>query len=72
MILWEMKQICYTQHIQTSFYRKINESGQYFDMLTTSFGIYGGRYGSRTIHEVQKYLTPASGFQRDTVVSTIW
>jgi tryptophan 2,3-dioxygenase len=34
-----MKQICYTQHIQTSFYRKINESSRYFDMLTTSFGI---------------------------------
>jgi tryptophan 2,3-dioxygenase len=64
MILWEMKQICYAQDIQTKFFtERLMRVSRYFDMLTTSFGIMEDGMEVEQYMKFRNTLTPASGFQ---------
>jgi tryptophan 2,3-dioxygenase len=49
------------QHIQTSFYRKINESSRYFDMLTTSFCVMEDGMEVEQYMKFRNTLISASG-----------
>lgn len=64
MILWEIKQICYSENIQTKFFaERLTRISRYFDMLTTSFDIMGDGMEVEQYMKFRNTLTPASGFQ---------
>ena len=64
MILWEMQQICYCEHIKTDFFtERLMRVSRYFDMLTTSFGIMEEGMEVEQYMKFRNTLTPASGFQ---------
>ena len=64
MILWEMKQISYSENIQTDFFtERLMRISRYFDMLTTSFSIMGDGMEVDQYMKFRNTLTPASGFQ---------
>ncbi|MBN8640789.1 MAG: tryptophan 2,3-dioxygenase [Flavobacteriales bacterium] len=64
MILWEIKQVCYSENIQTKFFaERLTRISRYFDMLTTSFDIMGDGMEVEQYMKFRNTLTPASGFQ---------
>ena len=64
MILWEMQQISYCEHIETSFFtERLMRISRYFTMLTTSFDIMGDGMEVEQYMKFRNTLTPASGFQ---------
>ncbi|HLF50771.1 tryptophan 2,3-dioxygenase family protein [Flavobacterium sp.] len=64
MILWEMKQISYTEKLETVFFtERLMRISRYFDMLTTSFDIMGEGMDVEQYMKFRNTLTPASGFQ---------
>ena len=64
MILWEMKQISYTEKLETVFFtERLMRISRYFDMLTTSFDIMGEGMEVEQYMKFRNTLTPASGFQ---------
>ena len=64
MILWEMKQISYNEHIDAVFFtERLMRISRYFDMLTTSFSIMGDGMEVEQYMKFRNTLTPASGFQ---------
>ncbi|MFV5701582.1 tryptophan 2,3-dioxygenase family protein [Flavobacterium sp. XS2P12] len=64
MILWEMRQISYSENIKTDFFtERLMRISRYFDMLTTSFGIMEDGMEVDQYMKFRNTLTPASGFQ---------
>ena len=64
MILWEINQICHTEHPQTAFFtERLSRISRYFNMLTTSFDIMGDGMEVSQYMKFRNTLTPASGFQ---------
>lgn len=64
MILWEIKQLSYTQKPTTAFFtERLMRISRYFDMLTTSFDIMGEGMEVEQYMKFRHTLTPASGFQ---------
>ncbi|MFK7000713.1 tryptophan 2,3-dioxygenase family protein [Flavobacterium oreochromis] len=64
MILWEIKQVSYTQELTTQFFTdRLMRISRYFDMLTTSFTIMGEGMEVEQYMKFRHTLTPASGFQ---------
>jgi len=64
MILWEMKQVCYCEQLETKFFAdRLTRISRYFDMLTTSFDIMGDGMEVEQYMKFRNTLTPASGFQ---------
>ena len=64
MILWEIRQVCYSENIQTKFFaERLTRISRYFDMLTTSFDIMGDGMEVEQYMKFRNTLTPASGFQ---------
>lgn len=64
MILWEMKQLCHSDHPDPTFFtEKLMRISRYFDMLTTSFDIMGDGMSIDQYMKFRNTLTPASGFQ---------
>ncbi|EMY3553977.1 tryptophan 2,3-dioxygenase [Flavobacterium psychrophilum] len=64
MILWEIKQLSYTQKPTTGFFtERLMRISRYFDMLTTSFDIMGEGMEVEQYMKFRHTLTPASGFQ---------
>lgn len=64
MILWEIKQVSYSETIQTKFFaERLTRISRYFDMLTTSFDIMGDGMEVEQYMKFRNTLTPASGFQ---------
>ncbi|GAQ48485.1 tryptophan 2,3-dioxygenase family protein [Flavobacterium psychrophilum] len=64
MILWEIKQLSYTQKPTTAFFNeRLMRISRYFDMLTTSFDIMGEGMEVEQYMKFRHTLTPASGFQ---------
>lgn len=64
MILWEIKQVCYSENLQTKFFaERLTRISRYFDMLTTSFDIMGDGMEVEQYMKFRNTLTPASGFQ---------
>ncbi|HLP64093.1 tryptophan 2,3-dioxygenase family protein [Flavobacterium sp.] len=64
MILWEIKQVCYSETIKTKFFaERLTRISRYFDMLTTSFDIMGDGMEVEQYMKFRNTLTPASGFQ---------
>jgi tryptophan 2,3-dioxygenase len=64
MILWEMKQISYSQDCTINFFtERIMRISRYFDMLTTSFEIMENGMEVEQYMKFRNTLTPASGFQ---------
>lgn len=64
MALWEIDQVCFSQHITSEFFaEKLNRISRYFDMLTTSFEIMQKGMSVEQYMKFRNTLTPASGFQ---------
>lgn len=64
MILWEMKQVCHKEQLETTFFtEKLMRISRYFNMLTTSFDIMGDGMEVEQYMKFRNTLTPASGFQ---------
>lgn len=64
MILWEIRQVCYSENIQTKFFaERLSRISRYFNMLTTSFDIMGDGMEVEQYMKFRNTLTPASGFQ---------
>ena len=64
MILWEIRQIAYTEKPTTKFFsERLMRISRYFDMLTTSFDIMGDGMEVEQYLKFRNTLTPASGFQ---------
>lgn len=64
MILWEIKQVCDKEDIQTQFFsERLMRISRYFNMLTTSFDIMGDGMEVAQYMKFRNTLTPASGFQ---------
>lgn len=64
MILWEIKQVCYSEKLETKFFTdRLTRISRYFDMLTTSFDIMGDGMEVEQYMKFRNTLTPASGFQ---------
>jgi len=64
MILWEMKQVCHCEKLETKFFaERLTRISRYFDMLTTSFDIMGDGMEVEQYMKFRNTLTPASGFQ---------
>ena len=64
MILWEIKQLSYTEKPSTEFFtERLMRISRYFDMLTTSFTIMGDGMEVEQYMKFRHTLTPASGFQ---------
>lgn len=64
MILWEIKQVCHCEKLQTKFFaERLTRISRYFDMLTTSFDIMGDGMEVEQYMKFRNTLTPASGFQ---------
>ena len=64
MILWEVKQICHNENLETAFFtERLMRISRYFDMLTTSFDIMGDGMEVEQYMKFRNTLTPASGFQ---------
>lgn len=64
MILWEMKQISFTENIQPAkFEMHLMRISRYFDMLSNSFDIMGEGMEIEQYMKFRDTLTPASGFQ---------
>lgn len=64
MILWEMKQISFTQDIKPEkFEMHLMRVSRYFDMLSNSFDIMGEGMEVAQYMKFRDTLTPASGFQ---------
>ncbi len=64
MILWEIRQVAYTEQPTTTFFaERLMRISRYFDMLTTSFDIMGDGMEVEQYLKFRNTLTPASGFQ---------
>jgi tryptophan 2,3-dioxygenase len=64
MILWEIKQVCHCEKLETKFFAdRLTRISRYFDMLTTSFDIMGDGMEVEQYMKFRNTLTPASGFQ---------
>ncbi|VXB28857.1 Tryptophan 2,3-dioxygenase [Flavobacterium sp. 9AF] len=64
MILWEIKQLSYTENPKTDYFTdKLGRISRYFDMLTTSFTIMTDGMEPEQYLKFRNTLTPASGFQ---------
>lgn len=64
LILWEIKQVCYCEKLETKFFtERLTRISRYFDMLTTSFDIMGDGMEVEQYMKFRNTLTPASGFQ---------
>ncbi len=64
MILWEIKQVCHCEKLETKFFaERLTRISRYFDMLTTSFDIMGEGMEVEQYMKFRNTLTPASGFQ---------
>lgn len=64
MILWEIKQVCHCNKLETKFFAdRLMRISRYFDMLTTSFDIMGDGMEVDQYMKFRNTLTPASGFQ---------
>ncbi|MEY2923275.1 MAG: hypothetical protein RL108_1901 [Bacteroidota bacterium] len=64
MILWEMRQISYSENITTAFFtERLQRISRYFEMLTTSFQIMENGMEVEQYMKFRNTLTPASGFQ---------
>lgn len=64
MILWEIKQVCHCEKLETKFFaERLTRISRYFDMLTTSFDIMGDGMEVEQYMKFRNTLTPASGFQ---------
>jgi tryptophan 2,3-dioxygenase len=64
MILWEIKQVSYSEKLSTQFFtERLMRISRYFDMLTTSFDIMGDGMEVEQYMKFRHTLTPASGFQ---------
>ena len=64
MILWEIKQVCHCEKLETKFFaERLTRISRYFDMLTTSFDIMGDGMEIEQYMKFRNTLTPASGFQ---------
>lgn len=64
MILWEMKQLCVTNKLDSIYFtEKLMRISRYFDMLATSFDIMGDGMDIEQYMKFRNTLTPASGFQ---------
>ena len=64
MILWEMKQISFTEDIKPEkFEMHLMRVSRYFDMLSNSFDIMGEGMEVAQYMKFRDTLTPASGFQ---------
>lgn len=64
MILWEIKQVSYTDPITTQkFSMHLDRISRYFDMLSSSFDIMGDGMELEQYMKFRDTLTPASGFQ---------
>lgn len=64
MILWEMKQISFTENIKPEkFEMHLMRVSRYFDMLSNSFDIMGEGMEVAQYMKFRDTLTPASGFQ---------
>ncbi|KGO89202.1 tryptophan 2,3-dioxygenase family protein [Flavobacterium suncheonense] len=64
MILWEIRQVAYTEKPSTKFFaERLMRISRYFDMLTTSFDIMGDGMEVEQYLKFRNTLTPASGFQ---------
>ncbi|GAB3709212.1 tryptophan 2,3-dioxygenase family protein [Flavobacterium koreense] len=64
MILWEIKQVCHCEKLETKFFTdRLTRISRYFDMLTTSFDIMGDGMEVEQYMKFRNTLTPASGFQ---------
>ena len=64
MILWEIRQVCHCEKLETKFFaERLTRISRYFDMLTTSFDIMGDGMEVEQYMKFRNTLTPASGFQ---------
>ncbi|WP_396144839.1 tryptophan 2,3-dioxygenase family protein [Flavobacterium sp.] len=64
MILWEIRQVCHCEKLETKFFaERLTRISRYFDMLTTSFDIMGDGMEIEQYMKFRNTLTPASGFQ---------
>lgn len=64
MVLWEIKQVCHCEKLETKFFtERLTRISRYFDMLTTSFDIMGDGMEIEQYMKFRNTLTPASGFQ---------
>lgn len=64
MILWEMRQISFTENIEPKkFEMHLMRISRYFDMLSNSFDIMGEGMEIAQYMKFRDTLTPASGFQ---------
>ena len=64
MILWESKQISFTENIEPNkFAMHLMRISRYFDMLSSSFDIMGEGMEVAQYMKFRDTLTPASGFQ---------
>jgi len=64
MILWEIRQVAYNEHLTVSFFsEKLMRISRYFDMLTSSFNIMREGMSVEQYMKFRTTLTPASGFQ---------
>lgn len=64
MVLWEIKQVCHCEKLETKFFtERLMRISRYFDMLTTSFDIMGDGMEIEQYMKFRNTLTPASGFQ---------
>lgn len=64
MILWESKQISFTENIEPDkFSMHLMRISRYFDMLSNSFDIMGEGMEVQQYMKFRDTLTPASGFQ---------
>ena len=64
MILWEIKQISFSESLKTNFFtEKLERISRYFDMLATSFSIMQEGMEVEQYLKFRDTLTPASGFQ---------
>ena len=64
MILWEIKQVCHCEKLETKFFAdRLTRISRYFDMLTTSFDIMGDGMEVEQYMKFRNTLKPASGFQ---------
>lgn len=64
MILWEIKQISYTENLTTEFFsERLARISRYFNMLSTSFDVMKDGMEVKQYMQFRDTLTPASGFQ---------